>query len=672
MIQWDVINDGSGCGIPHIHPVISCLLQNRGITGGEAERFLSGEYGRLFSPALLPDMEAAAGRIRRAVDTGEKITVYGDYDVDGVTSVALLVRFFASLGVSSDWYIPDRKEGYGLNLAAIDRIKASGTSLVVTVDTGTTAAEEFANANQIGLDVVDTDHHECGARLPDCPVVNPKRRDSRYPFTELAGVGVALQLVSYLSSADEDVLFEKYGEYAAIGTIADIMPLVSENRVIVSRGLQKMKNPSVGILGLKKRCSDQEDLSASAVAFRIAPRLNAAGRVGSASAAAELLLCDDPETADTLADFLCRENDLRRQTEQAIFSDAEEKIARRDRTGEKLIMEMSDRWHEGVIGIVASRMVEKYNRPCLLFCQEDGLAKGSARSVPAVNIYELISANAALLSRFGGHHMAAGMSLSASNFETFRKQMQTAAAESIQEDALFPRITAECELENSCLQLDFCRELSRLEPFGAGNPQPLFLIRNLRVLSVDGVSADRHTRISFQTSSGQVIKGMFFGVSPCCAGCFPGDVAEVIGSVSENVFRGVHSLSLQIKSLNLPAYEADFSQAEKDWHLYEKTGESPVQITRSDVSSVYRAVRALSADGRCETTPLTLSRRARIGYLSCRLCLSVLEELKLIHITVSPVKLLKEGSFLRIEMFFGEKTDLMRSETFRKTGILAE
>ena len=199
MIQWDVINDGSGCGIPHIHPVISCLLQNRGITGGEAERFLSGEYGRLFSPALLPDMEAAAGRIRRAVDTGEKITVYGDYDVDGVTSVALLVRFFASLGVSSDWYIPDRKEGYGLNLAAIDRIKASGTSLVVTVDTGTTAAEEIAYAKQIGLDVVVTDHHECGERLPDCPVVNPKRRDSRYPFTELAGVGVALQLVSYLS-----------------------------------------------------------------------------------------------------------------------------------------------------------------------------------------------------------------------------------------------------------------------------------------------------------------------------------------------------------------------------------------------------------------------------------------------------------------------------------------
>lgn len=575
MIKWNVRSSLGEASPEGIHPVIRCLLQNRGLDGEKAEQFLAGEKGETFSPALLPDIKPAAERISKALDSGEKITVYGDYDVDGITSVALLVRFFASVGASADWYIPDRSQGYGLNLAALDKIKAGGTSLVVTVDTGTTAVEEVLYAKSIGLDVVITDHHECGEILPDCPVVNPKRPDSSYPFKELAGVGVALKLVTYLSSEDEKRVFERYGEYAAIGTIADIMPLISENRVIVSRGLQTMKNPSVGIAALKAACCGEEPLTASAVAFRIAPRLNAAGRIGDPSEAENLLLCDDPAQAGKIAEKLCRENELRRQTEQAILSDAERLISLHNPEKEHIIVEMSDGWNGGVIGIVASRVVEKYNRPCILFCREKDLAKGSARSVPGVNIYSLLSANTEFLSRFGGHDMAAGMSLPAENFEAFRAQLLRFAKTAVDSELLIPSVEAECELPEEDLSVDFCRELSVLEPFGAGNLQPSFLLKNLTVTAVDGVSLNRHTRLTFRTPSGKTVKAMFFGVSPFAAGCLPGDSAEVIGTVSENIFRGVSSLSLTVKSLNLPDYEADFAKEEKNGKPTEKPERFP-------------------------------------------------------------------------------------------------
>lgn len=669
MIRWKLKNV-SGDPPEKIHPVLFRLLQNRKIDPSKAEDFLAGEKGEWFSPALLPDIEPAAKAIRRVMASGGKITVYGDYDVDGVTSVAMMTRFFAAQNIAVSRYIPNRQEGYGLNRAAVEKIRAGGTELLITVDTGTTAADEVSYAKSLGMEVVVTDHHECGGVLPDCPVVNPKRPDSVYPFSELAGVGVAFKLICYLSSENEDILFARYGEYAAVGTIADIMPLVSENRVIAARGLEALKHPSVGFSALKDLCSKDGDLDSSAVAFRIAPRLNAAGRVGSPNDACDLLLCDDRNRADFLAEKLCSENDLRRETEAEIMAGAEKQIALRDLSRERLIIEGNDDWHPGVLGIVASRLVEKYHRPCILFCRDQDQWKGSARSLDGVGIYDLLSVNRELLSRFGGHAMAAGLSLPAERFEDFRRQMQDYALTAVDETLLCPSLEAECVLEEEYCNVSFCRDISALEPFGAGNPQPVFWVKDLSVVAVNGVSGGKHTRITFQTVSGSVFHAMMFGVEPECAGCLPGDRAEVICTVSENVFRGRSSFSMFIKSLNLPDFEKAFAEDELLWQEYCQTGVSARKICRDDVAAVYRAIRGLSRDGLCKTTLLILCRSVsssgrQIGAFVCRLCLAVLEELGLVRFLFSPTTALKEGRFLKIELLLSAKTELTSSRIFR-------
>ena len=462
---------------------VARVLYNRGLTDRKSiESFFDIDIANLHDPLLLADMEKATSRIKRAVENGEKITVYGDYDVDGITSVVLMYRCLTSLGANVDYYIPDRtEEGYGLNSSALRSIYDSGTSLIVTVDTGTTAVEEIAEAENYGLDVIVTDHHECKPTLPVCvAVVNPKRPDSVYPYKELAGVGVVFKLVCALIG-DSTKAFSLYGDLVSIGTIADIMPLVDENRVLVSLGLDLLrKRPSCGIKALLEASGGYKhgQITASTIAFQVAPRINAAGRIGDPKRSVELLLCEDPEQAASLAEGLCDENRTRRQMEADIIADVEKMLENRN-PSDRIIVVGSENWHHGVIGIVASKIVEKYHLPCILVCFDGDRAKGSARSIKDVSMFELLTQSSRHLEKFGGHEMAAGLTLARKDFDGFVRDITAIANEKITDDMMIPVVESECEIPFSEISLDTVHELQRLEPFGTGNPTPNFAFGNV-------------------------------------------------------------------------------------------------------------------------------------------------------------------------------------------------
>lgn len=651
--------------------VLARLLVNRGCKlPSDADAFCNPEKTELFSPALLPDIEAAAEKIRRAISENKRITVYGDYDVDGVTSVSALMTYLRQEGADADFYIPDRKdEGYGLSVGAIDRIADKKTSLIITVDTGTTAVEEVEYIKSLGMDVVVTDHHECSAALPDCPVVNPKRPDSRYPFEGLAGVGVVFKLISYLSGENEKTLFSEYGIFAAIGTVADIMPLTGENRRIVYEGIKLFSQYApmgLKILAAKAGC---EKPDSGSVAFRLAPRLNAVGRMGSAFVSAELLLTDDVKTAEKDAETLCLANEERQQTEKRIFAEVEKRL----QTSEKhnIIIEGSENWHSGVIGIVASRLAEKYRRPAVLFCFENNAAKGSARSVAGVSIYGTISAAAEFCSRFGGHDMAAGLTVPLEKFEDFRRFLYDYADKNISASLLEKTVSTECLLPHDRLSLDFCGLLKCLEPFGATNPDPVFTVKNLEAVRIEGVSFNKHSRILFRKEDGETFFAMFFSRPPESLFICPGDRVDIACGISENIFRGNSSLSVTVRAV-FPSegFEREiFGGKEEYVSLVSKNGQSDLKITKDDVSAVYLFLRQTAKESGSLLSPAGASRRLKvkgksIGYIKFRLCLDVLKELSLIEYTEneSGAETLFEISVVSVK----EKTSLEKSEIYKK------
>lgn len=660
MIDWEIlsqnenlISEFSAAGIDEI---VSRILINRGCnTADEAKAFLSADISSLCDPALLPDMAAAAEKIEKALSEKEKITVYGDYDVDGVTSTSLLYKYLKSRGDAVSYYIPDRKEGYGLSFGALDKIKEGGTGLVVTVDTGTTAVKEVEYAKNIGLDIVVTDHHECAETLPDCPVVNPKRKDSGYPFSFLAGVGVVFKLVSFLSKENAETLFYKYGYLAAVGTIADIMPLYGENRIIVRHGLSSFsKEENIGFSALIA-AADCTFSDSSSVAFRIAPRLNAVGRMASAKTAVELLLCGDEKKASELAKILCEKNEERQTTEKRIFSSVEQRLGSEEK--HNIIVEGDENWHNGVIGIVASRLVEKYRRPTVLFTFEGENCKGSARSLSGVGIYNIISACRENLERFGGHEMAAGLSLKRENFEKFRREIYEYADKNIDPRLFVRKVKTDCVLPHEKIDLSTCKTLENLEPFGAGNPSPVFTVENLKIAAITGVSANKHSKLTFQKENGDTFDAMFFSMPPLCLSAKKGDTVKIACSLSVNVFRGRQSLSVSIKAMSL-------------CENFEITEDENEKITRKDVAAVFSLVRSVAADGRTEISPLGLlrslkSKNPEMTYSKMVLSLKITEELGLLSFS--------ERNFLGVseDMLFSvkinsntEKTSLEKSKIY--------
>ncbi len=514
-----------------LSPPASRVLACRGVVEvGEAQTFLAGAGGEgrsgLHDPFSMADMERAVALLDRALRSGARIRVYGDYDVDGVCATALLVRALSGLAASGsespasvvDWYIPHRvEEGYGVNEDAIRQASAAGVNLLVTVDCGSTAAAPIALAKEHGLEVIVTDHHRPDGDLPDAPVLNPWREDCCYPFKELAGVGVAYKLVTALGQArglsDDQALV--FLDLVCLGTVGDVVPLLGENRLFVQQGLERLaRGRKAGIAALIEAAGVGRGgrLSSRDVAFGLAPRINAAGRMEDARAAVRLLLTRDPAEARSLAAELCAHNEARREEELRTVEEAEEMVASGvDLSREKVIVLGSDRWHPGVIGIVASRLVERHSRPVLLIAISDGMGKGSGRSTGAFNLWEGMRGCADLFTRFGGHRYAAGFGIEPRLIPELRERMGLIADRVLTPGDLVRRIEFDAEVEADDLTLAAAEELERMAPFGMGNPAPLVVMRGLRVREVSRVGDGSHLSLRLAGTAGDTLGAIWFG-----------------------------------------------------------------------------------------------------------------------------------------------------------------
>jgi len=661
--------------------LLARLMYNRGFHDEEKIRqFFSVGTSCLHDPFLLPDMDKATERINKAIENHEKITIYGDYDVDGITSVSVLYKYFISVGATVDYYIPARtEEGYGLNEYALDKIKQSGTTLLVTVDTGTTAVTESQYASSIGIDIVITDHHECKVKqnedgtitelIPDCiAVVNPKRPSGNYPFCDLAGVGVVFKLICALNGNVDDVI-EKYGDLVAIGTIADIMPLINENRSIVVLGLKKLKDhASVGIKALLSSAGNEREINSSVIAYTVAPRINAAGRIGDPKTSIELLLETDYDKALTFANILCEENKRRQTMELEIFNDVE-KIISQNMPDDKILIFESDKWHHGVIGIVASRIIERFNRPCILLCGDGENMKGSARSVKGVNIFELLQNVSDTLLKFGGHEMAAGLTLKREKYDEFREKLIEYANKNITDQMLVPSIETECEINFSDLNLRTYDAIRLLEPYGTGNQIPLFVVKNLKVVDLESIGNGKHIKMRLTSSNGneEPITSLLFNKELNSINCTNGDEIDIICALNENIYNGKRSLTVNIKKFKLSNQieSADMVQS-LFYDNFKKNGKvtDDILLTREIVVAVFREIRRRFTTTK-EVNAFALARyisrisNLSIGYAKLLLSLDILTELGLISYSGNEIISVTYSNI-------SEKVDLQLSETWCK------
>ena len=536
-------------GYPYL---LSTVLAARGITTAEAAaEFLDRERKLTISPMRMRDMDKAVERIQRAIADGETIAVFGDYDVDGITSTVLLMDYLKSCGVHCLRYIPRRiEDGYGLSKDAIQGLHDQGATLMITVDCGITGNEEVAFANSLGLDVVVTDHHECKDSLPDAvAVVDPHRPDCPYPFKHLAGCGVALKLVLALGGENrEDALFARYCTLAAIGTVADVMRMEGENRTIVSCGLEALPHTDcVGVHALLKEAGLLgKPITSIQIGFVLSPRINAAGRMGAADLAADLLETDDPARAEELARQLCDLNRERQAVEQAICADATEKIGHLRSEERSALVLSSENWHQGVVGIVASRLSEKYSCPSFMIHLKDGVGKGSCRSYGGFNLFAALESCKSLLSGFGGHELAAGFTIPEENIGAFRTRMNRYVRETCGGE--LPVSSLEVDAPITCpgaVTLAEVEELSRLEPYGAGNPRPVFALLGAMVDAVQPVGQGRHLKLHLSKGPCR-FDAIFFSVTAEECGIAAGMRVDAAFYLQANTFRGNTTLQLQL------------------------------------------------------------------------------------------------------------------------------
>lgn len=530
-----------------IDPLFAALLVQRGLDTHQAVKgFVRPDMTQLSDPFLLPDMDRAVERILLAKERGEQVTVYGDYDVDGLTSTTVVSTCLRSLGIKVNCYIPDRmQEGYGLNQKALEQIQASGTTLVITVDLGVTAIEEINSMT--GLDFVITDHHQPLEELPAAvAVVDPKREDCQAPFRELAGVGVAFKLVcALLHDRPLAEILREYIDLVCLGTIADIVPLCGENRFFARCGLPwlaRTKRPGLKAL---LRESGYKTVDATAVGFGLAPRINAAGRMGSAKTALSLLLTRDQQQGEQLAAELCKLNLLRQQTEQEIYLQAD-KILQSTGTDAPVLVAAGRGWHQGVIGIVASKLMNRYDKPVVLLSIEDGIAHGSARSVEGFPMFDALYECEPFLIRFGGHDKAAGMTLSEDQIPAFTEEINQVAM-AVMEEESGGGLIIDLAVEPEQITLELANKLIFFEPFGEGNPQPVFAIKDVQVTDCSPTRDGKHLRMTVQRG-GHRFSCMGFGMGD--AALPPGTMADLAFCATVNEFRGQSSVNLIVKDIH--------------------------------------------------------------------------------------------------------------------------
>lgn len=626
------------CGV---EPFAAYLLCSRGMTDEfEAESFLYDTD--LIDPFTLPDMEKACERVLAALENGEKITVFGDYDADGVTSTALLYSYLSSRGASVDYYVPDRTgEGYGMNNQAIETLKERGTKLIITVDNGISAISEIEYANALGIDVVVTDHHRVGESLPDAvAVVDPHRDDSLCEFSEWAGVGVAFKLVCAIDGGDGYELLEEYGDIVALGTVADIVSLKGENRIIVRSGIAYMNGAlSSGTMrkGLKvliNICDNLGEISSSVLAFRLAPRINAAGRMGSAERALKLLLSESDSEAETLATEISELNAQRQSTEAGITEAAVEIIENNPdiKYGKVIVVNGRD-WHQGVIGIVASRLAEKYSKPAIVISETDGIAKGSGRSIEGFSLFDALSYCSSVLSQFGGHVLAAGLSIESEKIDEFRLMINE-YAEKISEAV--PILHIDCKLNPSSINTDMLSSMEILEPFGADNPQPLFGLYNMQITGIQPVGGGKHLRISV-SKKGYSLTAIMFSVSPDEFPYRVSDTVDLAVRLSANEYMGRTQVNVQIKDIKLSSFDDDtVIIAQNDYEDFcvgrelSKLGRDNLKVNREFCGNVYRYIKSNNGwNYSAEVLCYRLGLKAE-DILSCKIALDVLSELGII------------------------------------------
>ena len=585
-----------------IPPLLAMMLDIRGITKEEDVINFLQENKDFSDPFLMKDMDKAVERITTAVENGEKICVYGDYDADGVTSTSLLYSYLRdSLGADVMFYIPTRTgEGYGMNKGAVDKIHSLGVTLIITVDNGISAREEIDYANTLGIDTVITDHHMPSGAIPKAvAVVNAHQKDDKSPFKDFSGVGVAFKLVMAIEGeyADVDSLLENFSDIATLGTIGDIVPLVGENRTLVKNGLRHIQNSDrIGINAMKQESGIAEkEINSSNVAFTLVPRINAGGRLGSSEKSVNLLLTEDEDEAVTIADKLGMDNRERQSIEKEILASIDEEVRRTPNiVNDKILVFAGKGWHQGVVGIVASRIKEIYDKPTIIIgIDDDGVARGSGRSVEGFSLCDAVFACSEHLTHYGGHPMAVGISLEKEKINDFRKAINAYC-----KDIKMPYniLHIDCKLNPNQLDLSILDCLSYIEPCGASNPSPIFGLYNMTIIATKEMGNGKHMRITLSRGQGQVpVYAVYFNHNFQSCSYRNGDIVDVAVSLDRNIYNGQENLSVIIKDIKysqsnneeLIDSERIFDKFAKRYKLT-KNEVMSILPTRNDFAYVYR------------------------------------------------------------------------------------
>lgn len=648
-------------------PLAAMVLASRGMEDDHQARAYLDCNAPLLDPFLMTDMDKAAGRVGLAMSRGEKIAVFGDYDVDGITATCLLTDFLRRHGADAVSYIPGRlEEGYGLNPIAIHQLHDEGVKLIVTVDCGITAVSEAELCKQLGIDLVITDHHECKQTLPAAvAVVDPHRCDGGYPHKNLSGVGVAFKLASALCGSQETVL-EEYADMVCLGTVADVMPLQGENRVFVARGLESLahtKRPGIAALMAECGCAP-ETVSASSIGFMLAPRINAAGRMGQIDLAVELFLTDDPDKAAEAARGLCELNRQRQAVESEIYRQAVSMLPM-GKPPEAIVL-ADESWHQGVVGIVASRIAEEYACPTFLICLDGEHGKASSRSHGGFNLFASLSALSPLLESYGGHELAAGFTITRANIPEFRRQICALAAKFYTDDVPRTVLDVDCAVSPELLTLHNVDALQMLEPCGNGCPKPVLMMKNLTIDRISMVGGGRHMRLRL-CSGHTYLNAIYFSANPQTVSIQPGDLVDVAFTPQVNEFRGTRTVQMNVIDIR-PSCNAECLPDAAPYRDMQRgnltAGEAAALLPdRKMLALVWRY---LDAANPVQESPVCLCRKIvrwsgkplNLGQMLT--CLDIFRDVGLLTVQ-------RQHKYVSIRLTPGEgKADLSRSQTMQR------
>lgn len=640
-----------------VEPIVALISASRGYTDPtDLEQFLSDEP--YFADAYeLKDIMHAADIVNLKISENKKIAVYGDYDCDGVTATALMFKYLKGRGADCIYYIPDRfNEGYGMNCDAVRHLKDLGVDTIITVDNGISCYDEIELANELGITVVVTDHHIPPERLPNASaIVDPHQNDCPSSFKAICGAEVAFKLICVMEGAEPEELLPLYADILSVAVIADIMPLTLENRIIVKYGL-KMFKTSTCLVGLRALLNvagvNLKDISASRIAFGICPRINAAGRMGNAARAVELLTTDDMMSALQIANEIDDDNALRQQIEKKICDEAMFNIEQNGYCYDRVIVVDGDGWHHGVVGIVASRICEKYGKSAIVISRDGELAHGSGRSYEGFSLYDAINSSSEYLTKFGGHSQAAGVSLLSENIKYFRKAINT-YAETV--PYIPPALKLDCKINPSALTVDLSDSIRVLEPFGFENPEPLFGVFGVTLQRVTSIGNNKHLKLLF-TKGDNTFQALLFGATAEGLCYKVGDVIDLAVTVSTNYYNGNYNLNVVIKEMRLANIEDDILFKDivnfDGFKAQGKYDALTITPTRTETGNIYRTITPNGVLVEKIINQFLLS----IGYSKTKIALEVLCQLNLIRF--------ENGKYYPVPN--AAKTDLMNSKIYSK------